>query len=155
MGLASDLRVLNLSPAGAMLEHADRLFRGQPCVLGLQLGGGELRLGGHVAWCLVHSVLTGPHGEEEICYRSGLHFSDLPPDVDARLQQYLDALSPPGLIRPPAGGKSGISAWHSSAIALAAPCPGRGPAATTPSTRSPELASARSDATLASCRRGT
>jgi hypothetical protein len=95
MGLAGDIRVINLSASGAMIEHLDRLAPGQPCVLTVPLAGVELRLRARVAWCQVHSVQNLPNGNGEIRFRSGLHFSDLPEDSASHLHHYLARLNAP------------------------------------------------------------
>ncbi len=94
-GLSSNLRVVDLSPAGASVEHAHDLSPGQPCVLDLSLDGVEVHLRAHVAWCQLYSVGSDPDGAEEVRYRSGLEFTDLSAEVVAHLQQYLATLKMP------------------------------------------------------------
>ncbi len=62
VGLSSNLRIVDLSPAGAMVEHAHDLSPGQPCVLDLRLDGIEVHLRAHVAWCHLYSVGSAPEG---------------------------------------------------------------------------------------------
>ncbi len=95
VGLSCNLRVVDLSPAGARVEHAHDLSAGQPCVLDLRLDGVEVHLRAHVAWCQLYSVGSDPDGGEEVRYRSGLEFTDLPAEVVAHLQQYLATLKMP------------------------------------------------------------
>lgn len=95
MGLSGDLRVINLTPDGAMIEHGERLFQGQPCVLGLRLAGVNLRLRARVVWSQIYRVQSSPTGEEEIRFRSGLHFPDLPGGAEAHLRHYLGKLPLP------------------------------------------------------------
>ncbi len=94
-GLSSNLRVVDLSPAGARVEHAHDLSPGRACVLDLHLNGVEVHLRAHVAWCQLYSVGSDPDGAEEVRYRSGLAFTDLRADVVAHLQEYLATLKMP------------------------------------------------------------
>ncbi len=93
VNLGSDVRVMDLSPDGAMIEHAKRLSPGAICVLCLHLAGVDLRLRGHVAWSQVHSARGNASGEGAILFRSGLHFPDLPERAAAHLRDYLATLS--------------------------------------------------------------
>jgi hypothetical protein len=86
---------VDLSPAGARVEHADDLSPGQACVLDLRLDEALVHLRAHVAWCQLYSVGSDPDGGGEVRYRSGLEFTDLPAEVAGRLQQYLAALKLP------------------------------------------------------------
>jgi len=93
MGLRRDLRVINLSAEGAMIEHAERLSPGQTCVLGLRLAGVDLPLHARVVWSQVHGTGSGPSGQREIHFRSGLHFPDLPAGTATYIRQYLATLN--------------------------------------------------------------
>jgi len=95
MGLAGDVRVVDLSPGGAMIEHVDHLAPGQPCVLNLRLGGVDLRLRGRAVWCQVHHFHSRLTGEGEARFRSGLHFSDVPEGAAAHICHYLATLRAP------------------------------------------------------------
>ncbi len=95
VGLSGNLRVVDLSASGARVEHAHDLSPGQPCVLDLRLDGVEVHLRAHVAWCQLYSVGSDPDGAEEVRYRSGLEFADLPAGIVAHLQQYLATLKLP------------------------------------------------------------
>ena len=50
MGLGSDFRVVNLSTAGAMVEHTAWLAVGQPCDFALRVPGADLALRAYVVW---------------------------------------------------------------------------------------------------------
>ncbi len=89
MGLVSDLRVINLSLSGALIQLGEPLSVGQPCTLVLFLSGMELRLPGHVAWCALHSIVNTPDAEQETRYRAGLYFAGLPEGMQTCLKEYL------------------------------------------------------------------
>jgi len=93
MGLRRELRVINLSPEGAMIEHLDRLAPGHPCILSLRFGGVDLHLGARVVWCQLHDIASGPPGQREIRYRSGLHFLHLSEVAASHIREYLSARS--------------------------------------------------------------
>lgn len=95
MGLGSEFRVLNLSPAGAMVEHTAWLAIGQPCEFSLRLPLAGLPLRAYVVWSQLHALLPGLSDEEAFRFRSGLHFADLAADAEAHLRAYLATLSPP------------------------------------------------------------
>ncbi len=100
LGVASEIRVLNLSPAGAMVEHTEWLVVGQPCVFDLRLSAGDLRLRAYVVWRHLHTTLPGRSEEETFQFRSGLRFADLAMDAAAHLREYLATLSPPRAASP-------------------------------------------------------
>ncbi len=89
VGPARDVRVLNLSPSGAMIEHTGRFPPGQPCTLALRLAEVDLRLRARVVWSRLYTVRTSPPGEEEVRFRSGLQFLDVPGSADAHIRHYL------------------------------------------------------------------
>ncbi len=96
MGLAENICVLNLSATGAMIEHADWLDAGQSCLLRLRLDRVEMRLRAYVAWTHIHRTLHGPdQQEDEVRYRSGLRFAELPDHTAAHIRQYLATLPMP------------------------------------------------------------
>jgi hypothetical protein len=72
---------VHLSPAGARVEHDHELSPGQGCVLDLRLDGVEVHLRAHVACCQLYSVGSELDGTEEVRYRSGLEFTDLPAEI--------------------------------------------------------------------------
>ncbi len=95
LGLPSDVRLMDLSPAGAMIEHMDRLSPGGTCVLGVRLGGVDLRLRTRIAWSRVHSAGKDPSGEGELRFRSGLQFLDFPERAETHIRHYLATLRTP------------------------------------------------------------
>lgn len=103
IGLEGNVRVINLSPTGAMIEHAGRLYPSQTCVIGMRLAGVELRLRGQVVWSQVHSASGRLPGEGEFHFRSGLHFPDLPEATEVRILEFLASVSSPK--SPPTSGQ--------------------------------------------------
>ncbi len=95
IGPAGDVRVLNLSPGGAMIEHAGRFSPGQTCVLTLRLAEVDLHLRARIAWSRLYSVRTSPPGEEEVRFRSGLQFVDVPESAEGHIRHYLATLRGP------------------------------------------------------------
>ena len=92
MGLRRDLRVINLSAEGAMIEHAERLSPGHTCALGLRLAGVDLSLHARVVWSQAYSAGSGPPVQREIRYRSRLHFPRLSEAAASHFRQYLTAV---------------------------------------------------------------
>jgi len=90
--LRTDVQVLNLSPAGGLIDHGGRLCPGQICLLFLQLPGAPVRLRANVVWSQVNGLHGGPNGRRELRLRSGLHFPEPPADEQAHLRQFLATL---------------------------------------------------------------
>ena len=84
------VRVLDLSPGGALIEHAEPLAPGETPILSLRLQGKELRLRAHVVWSQVHRRETKPPAPPRLIYRSGLHFPELPRATELDLRGYLN-----------------------------------------------------------------
>lgn len=95
LGLSAEVRVINLSLGGAMIEHRERLSPDQPCLLGLRLAGLDLRLRARVVWSRAHSAGRTLGGESEVSFRSGLQFTELPEGAEVHLRQYLARLRAP------------------------------------------------------------
>jgi hypothetical protein len=89
VALAQTVRLVNLSPAGAMLEHREPLAPGQPCVLDLRAPTGDVHLRGHVVWSHLYSMSTPAEGEDDRQYRSGVCFADPPAQVDPQIRSLL------------------------------------------------------------------
>ena len=97
VSLRIDVQVINLSPDGAQIEHAERLFPGNTCVLFLRIAQDNLRLGAEIVWSRVHRVqtLSSKTGEGELHYRSGMRFTNIPERIEAQIRNYLATLAPP------------------------------------------------------------
>ncbi len=81
--------VLNLSPLGACLEHAEPLLPVQPCLLTLPLpDAGPLCLPADIVWTQAQPVAPDGDGAQRL-YRSGVEFRDVPPAMAQALDTYL------------------------------------------------------------------
>ena len=89
IALSRSVRVVNLSAAGAMVEHTHPLAPGQPCILDLPGHGGEVHLRAHVIWSQLFSVSSGPEGQQEQRYRSGIAFTVAPTEAKAMLREWM------------------------------------------------------------------
>ena len=96
LGVRNPVRVINLSPHGAMIEHAQPLSQGGTLVLDVRLAGMDLRLRGRIVRTQVHSAGRSLEGEQEIRFRSGVHFPDHPEAAAAHIRHYLTTLRGPG-----------------------------------------------------------
>ncbi len=82
--------VLDLSPLGACLEHAEPLLPGQPCrVTFAQPERASLQLPARVVWCRAHAC-EPEEGRPEWSYTSGVEFRDVPPTAARDLGAFLD-----------------------------------------------------------------
>ena len=95
LALWGGIRVLDLSETGALIEHVEPLVLGAACLLALRLGGAELRLPARVVWSQVHSLTPTPRSEE-VRYRSGLEFIEIPAGAKAQIGRFLASLSGEG-----------------------------------------------------------
>jgi hypothetical protein len=86
------VRLLDLSPQGARIEHVRRLPDWSICFLDLPRALGGLRLQGQVIWSQVAGRKTLADGRRVIYYRSGLRFSELTREQDAGLIAALNIL---------------------------------------------------------------
>ncbi len=97
--------VLDLSPLGARLEHAEPLLPAQPCLLAFALPeAAPLRLPASIVWSRAHLPEPGS-GETKWLYHSGVEFRDVPPTLARDLGAYLARLgngpgSLPGTVAP-------------------------------------------------------
>ena len=66
------IRLVDLSPEGARIEHRDPLQPGMPCGVDLPLALGRGRLTGRVVWTTLHRNEQTLEGERQQYYRSGL-----------------------------------------------------------------------------------
>ena len=89
IGLSRSVRVVNLSLAGAMVEHAHPLAPGQPCILDLPGQEGEVHIRAHVVWSQLFSVSSGPERAQEQRYRSGIAFTADSREAAALLREWM------------------------------------------------------------------
>ena len=66
------IRLVDLSPEGARIEHRDPLQPGMPCVVDLPPTLGRGSLSGRVVWTTLHRNEQTLEGERRHYYRSGL-----------------------------------------------------------------------------------
>lgn len=72
-----EVHLVDLSFAGAQIEHLGVFRRGAPCALDLARPGGALSLPAQVAWCTVIGMMRTRAGESPFVARSGLRFATL------------------------------------------------------------------------------
>jgi hypothetical protein len=72
-----EVRLLDLSPTGAQIEHLDLLYPNAPCHLDLPPPLGALTLPARVVWCAVIGRERRPGGDSRLVARSGLRFAAL------------------------------------------------------------------------------
>jgi hypothetical protein len=93
-----EVRVLDLSLAGAQIEHLDLLQPGIACALDLPPPCGALSLLAQVVWCTVIGQRRTRGGGSHLVARSGLRFTTLTAEQHAiltdSLQHLVAALQP-------------------------------------------------------------
>jgi len=72
-----EVRLLDLSPAGAQIEHLDLFRLGASCALDLPPPCGALSLPAQVVWCTVVGRKRKLGGDSHLVARSGLRFTTL------------------------------------------------------------------------------
>jgi len=87
------VRLLDLSPAGAQIEHLGVFRLGAPCALDLPPPCGALSLPAYVVWCAVIGRRHNPGGESHLVARSGLRFAALTDAQHAALAGTLQDLA--------------------------------------------------------------
>ncbi|HEY7675854.1 MAG TPA: PilZ domain-containing protein [Candidatus Methylomirabilis sp.] len=86
------VRVVNLSPAGAMIQHAEPLFPDETLKLFLRIGGMELEVPVRLVWSDACGEQLDPDEPRRAAFRSGLLFSGLPRYAELKLRHYLTSL---------------------------------------------------------------
>ncbi len=86
------VRLLDLSPEGARIEHPEHLHEGLVCYVDLPPALGRLRLTGQVVWTRLHKGEQTYEGESRVYYQSGLAFVGLTPEQQAKLTVTLQVL---------------------------------------------------------------
>jgi hypothetical protein len=93
-GLAlQPVRLIDLSPKGARIEHSDPLNEGLRCVIDLPPTLGRGTLSGRVVWTKLHRDEQGLEGERQRYYRSGLTWTGLTPEQQGALTAALELLT--------------------------------------------------------------
>ena len=88
-----EVRLLDLSLAGAQIEHLDPLQPGVACTLDLPPPYGVLNLAAQVVWCTVIGKKRKGGGESHLVARSGLQFTTLSAGQQAALADTLQNLA--------------------------------------------------------------
>jgi len=94
-GLELELRQvhqLDLSPAGARIEHQGHLHEGLVCYVDLPRSFGRLRLTGRVVWTRLHKGEQTLEGDRHQYYQSGLAFTGITPEQQSALAAALESL---------------------------------------------------------------
>ena len=94
-GVELELRqvhLLDLSPAGARIEHEEHLHEGLVCYVDLPRTLGRIRLTGRVVWTRLRDTEQTLEGDRRSHYESGVEFTKLSPDQQAALATVLATL---------------------------------------------------------------
>ncbi len=87
------VRLLDLSIAGARIEHPDLLSQGTICTLDLPPPLGPLHLSARVVWSMAIGDERPPQGGRRLRYQSGLAFTDVTAEQQAILASLLQQLT--------------------------------------------------------------
>jgi hypothetical protein len=88
-----EVRLLDLSPFGARIEHGTPLQPGVPYVLDLAPDLGGLPLAAEIVWTTRMGEAQIPEGEGRLRYQSGLVFLSLMRGQRAALGRFLEGLT--------------------------------------------------------------
>lgn len=83
---------LDLSAAGARIEHREHLHEGLVCFVDLPRALGRLRLTGRLVWTQLHKGEHTLEGDQHGYYQSGLVFTGLTPAQQTALAAALETL---------------------------------------------------------------
>ncbi len=86
------VRILDLSPDGARIEHLEPLREGVVCFVDLPPALGRFRLSGRVVWTAVRGSEQTLEGERRLHYQSGLAFTGVTPEQQTALARALETL---------------------------------------------------------------
>ncbi len=86
------VRIIDLSPEGARIEHAGHLHEGLGCFVDLPPSLGRLRLTGRVVWTRLYKGEQTFEGDRNFYYQSGLTFTGVTPEQQAALAAVLQTL---------------------------------------------------------------
>ena len=98
---AHEVRLVDLSPLGARIEHFRPLPGWNTCFLVLPQSLGGIRLQGQVVWSRAVGRQPDTQGGRQIYYQSGLRFTELTPEQRAGLTAALEILQSAQEARPP------------------------------------------------------
>ncbi len=86
------VRLLDLSPDGARIEHLEPLHEGVVCYVDLPPALGKGRFTGRVVWTRIHASEQTIQGERHSYYQSGLAFTNMTPEQQFALAHALAVL---------------------------------------------------------------
>jgi len=87
------VRLVDLSPKGARVEHPDRLNVGLVCLVDLPPALGRGSLNGRIVWTKLHRNEQTVEGRRQRYYRSGLTWTGLTPEQQSALMAALELLT--------------------------------------------------------------
>ena len=96
------VRLVDLSPEGACIEHLRSLPEWDICFFALPRALGGIRLQGQVVWSRAVGRQPDTQGGRQIYYQSGLRFTELTPEQRAGLTAALESLRSAQGASPPA-----------------------------------------------------
>ena len=97
------VRLLELSAAGARVEHLAPLQPGLRCLVDLPPALGRGSLSGRIVWTKLHRNEQTLEGERQHYYRSGLTWTGLTPEQQGTLAAALELLKVAQEAPPPEG----------------------------------------------------
>ena len=89
-----EIRLVDLSPAGARLEHRHPLHSGLLCVVDLPPALGRGTLSGRIVWSRLHRIEHSLEGTQRRYFQSGLTWTGVTPEQLGALTAALDLLQP-------------------------------------------------------------
>jgi hypothetical protein len=90
------VRLLDLSPTGARIEHLEPMHEGAMCYLDLPPVLGRVRLTGRVVWTKVRGSEQTLEGDRRFHHQSGIEFAGLTPEQRTALAAALETLRAAG-----------------------------------------------------------
>ncbi len=86
-----EVSLLNISLAGAMLEHVDTLRPGTILFLSFDLQGERANANFRVVWSEVHGTAIQPDGEQALIYHTGVEFPNPSEETRQVISDYLQS----------------------------------------------------------------
>ncbi len=86
-----EVSVLNLSPGGALIEHAEIVRPNTIAHLVLTLAGRETRVPCRVVWSAIHRAEVQPDGEQELIFRTGVEFPNPSEETRQAISDYIQS----------------------------------------------------------------
>ena len=86
------VQLLDLSPAGARIEHEEHLHEGLVCYVDLPRTLGRIRLTGRVVWTRLRDTEQTLEGDRRSHYESGIEFTRPTPEQQTALAATLATL---------------------------------------------------------------